>query len=233
MSQSIDHRRYPRIEVDSIASVRVAAPSSNFLPEHARARNISRGGVLLETTSLFPAGTIMNIALRLAPRSTSHSLTGVVRYALDAGMRRVGVEFTAASKSFLRTVRRSIRKRERLSDSKSVASLVARELYMFGDLDIEVYEAQKKPSVADFYIFAMANKPDQLDVIAHQLNESLRRHGLCPDNVVGENETGWVMSDYKNFIVMIFDQRLRNFYRLSSDWSILPRKRWLRRFRRA
>lgn len=67
--QGPERRKYPRIPFWYIVRYRVHAPTKKF--STARSKNLSLGGILLETSRYYPESTILEIELDV-PLDTQH-----------------------------------------------------------------------------------------------------------------------------------------------------------------
>jgi ribosome-associated protein len=86
--------------------------------------------------------------------------------------------------------------------------------------DIVLLDMRKITPVFDYFVIATGNSRRQLhaisDEIEHVLKEQLKdkRMGL-----EGYNESKWILLDYGNVVVHMFDQETREFYALEDFWS--------------
>jgi ribosome-associated protein len=53
----------------------------------------------------------------------------------------------------------------------------------------------------------------------------LKDEKLKPINIEGYNQAHWILMDYIDFIVNIFDKETRNFYQLEKIWGDAPVKK--------
>jgi|ERR1700728_2248109 Tfp pilus assembly protein PilZ len=83
----VDHRRSHRSPLDAAVLVR---QKSGAEPVAGSARDISVGGMFIETPSPFPFGTEVVIQMRLPGHKDEMALPGVVRWTRADGM---GIQF--------------------------------------------------------------------------------------------------------------------------------------------
>ena len=106
----------------------------------------------------------------------------------------------------------------------------------FGDLDPEVKLAlhcaeEKKAenlvvldlraiaSFAEFFVIASGSNQRQVQAIADEINEQLKKQvGTRPVRIEGYSGAEWVLLDYGDFIVHIFEKNAREFYDLERLW---------------
>jgi ribosome-associated protein len=75
-------------------------------------------------------------------------------------------------------------------------------------------------AVADFFIICQATSTTQVKAIADNVEHRVRE--LClelPYRHEGMNAAQWVLVDYVNIVVHIFQPETRKFYRLEEMWS--------------
>ena len=78
--------------------------------------------------------------------------------------------------------------------------------------------------VTDFFVIVTGNTNIQVRAIADEVEEQLRvRGGVKPIGREGESEARWVLLDYGDLVVHVFQPDEREFYRLERLWGDAPR----------
>jgi ribosome-associated protein len=77
--------------------------------------------------------------------------------------------------------------------------------------------------VTDYFLIATGSNDRQVHAIADAIEDSLREAGMKPIGREGERELKWVLLDYGDFVVHVFQAAEREFYRLEKLWSDAPR----------
>ncbi|MDO8964554.1 MAG: ribosome silencing factor [Coriobacteriia bacterium] len=77
--------------------------------------------------------------------------------------------------------------------------------------------------VTDYFLLATGANDRQVHAIADAVEGILRDHGVKPIGREGERELKWVLLDYGDFVVHVFQPDEREFYRLDKLWSDAPR----------
>ena len=85
--------------------------------------------------------------------------------------------------------------------------------------DIRIIDIEEVSSIADFFIIANGNNPSQVHAIADFVEEKLGRAGVSPKQVEGYRNANWVLMDYGDVIIHIFDRENRLFYDLERIWK--------------
>jgi ribosome-associated protein len=78
--------------------------------------------------------------------------------------------------------------------------------------------------VTDYFVIATGNTNIQVKAIAGEIEDQLReRGGVKPIGREGETEAKWVLLDYGDIVVHVFQPEERGFYRLEKLWGDAPR----------
>lgn len=74
-------------------------------------------------------------------------------------------------------------------------------------------------SFTEFFVITSGSNQRQVQAIADEINEQLKKQlSAKPIRVEGYNAADWVLLDYGDFIVHIFEQKQREFYDLERLW---------------
>jgi len=74
-------------------------------------------------------------------------------------------------------------------------------------------------SFTEFFVIAGSTNQRQVQAIADEINEQLKKQlSRRPLRIEGYNAAEWVLLDYGDFIVHIFDKDAREFYDLERLW---------------
>jgi ribosome-associated protein len=86
-------------------------------------------------------------------------------------------------------------------------------------LDLVVLDLRKGPAFTDFFVIGTGSNVRQVQAIADAIEEALRKKGVRPALVEGYARGEWVLLDYFDFIVHVFQPATRNFYGLERLWG--------------
>ena len=84
--------------------------------------------------------------------------------------------------------------------------------------DISVIDISGVTVHADYFLIASGNNRNQVQALSDSVEEALGRAGVSPRQVEGYNAANWVLMDYGDIIVHIFDRENRLFYDLERIW---------------
>jgi ribosome-associated protein len=73
--------------------------------------------------------------------------------------------------------------------------------------------------VADYFVICSGENERQLRAIQRTLLEELGEKGFRPERREGSSPSGWILLDYGDVIVHVFDREQRGYYRLEELWS--------------
>lgn len=84
--------------------------------------------------------------------------------------------------------------------------------------DISVIDISGVSVLADYFIIANGNNKSQVQALIDSVEEKLGRAGHHPKNVEGYQTGNWILMDYGDVIVHVFDRQNRLFYDLERIW---------------
>jgi len=85
-------------------------------------------------------------------------------------------------------------------------------------LDIVVLDLREIASFTDYFIITSGTNTRQVQAIADEVVEQLKKEGTRAARVEGYNTAEWVLVDYGDFIVHVFEDKARKFYDLERLW---------------
>lgn len=90
--------------------------------------------------------------------------------------------------------------------------------------DIIVIDVAELLVVTDFFVICTGRNDQQVRAIADEIEDQLREHAnIKPIGREGVQEGKWVLLDYVDMVIHVFQPEERDFYRLEKLWSDAPR----------
>lgn len=86
-------------------------------------------------------------------------------------------------------------------------------------IDILVLDLQGLTTIADYFVICSGASTTQVGAIADGISQALAREGVRPSHVEGEAEATWVLMDYGDVVVHIFEGQTRAYYSLERLWG--------------
>jgi len=74
--------------------------------------------------------------------------------------------------------------------------------------------------ITDFFVIASGNSDRQVKTIAEEVERHLKEtRGIQPYRREGEREAHWILLDYVDFVLHVFQKHDRDYYDLERLWS--------------
>ena len=89
-------------------------------------------------------------------------------------------------------------------------------------VDLRVLHLEKVSDFTDFFLICSGTSERQVQAIADAVQERMREGQVRPLHVEGFNRGQWVLLDYGDFVVHIFQEEPRRFYSLERLWGDAP-----------
>lgn len=84
--------------------------------------------------------------------------------------------------------------------------------------DIRVIDISEVSVLADYFLIASGKNRSQLQAMADEVEEKLGRAGYPMKQSEGYDNANWILLDFGDIIVHLFDQENRLFYDLERIW---------------
>src|SRR5262245_61730874 len=85
-------------------------------------------------------------------------------------------------------------------------------------LDPVVLDLREVASFTDFFVITSGANERQVQAISDEIYETLKKAGSTAARVEGHKTAEWILLDYGDFLVHVFDQKARSFYDLERLW---------------
>ena len=85
-------------------------------------------------------------------------------------------------------------------------------------LDLTVLDLRGVATFTDYFIISTGANKRQMQAIADEIVDQLKRRGSRAARVEGYQGAEWILVDYGDFIVHVFDEKSRRFYDLEYLW---------------
>lgn len=85
--------------------------------------------------------------------------------------------------------------------------------------DITILDIKNVSSITDYFVIANGSSPNQVKAIADAASESLYKRGEKARHSEGYQTASWVLLDFYNIVVHVFNKEDRQFYNLERLWG--------------
>ena len=106
-----------------------------------------------------------------------------------------------------------------LETSKKMAKIAVEALEDKKAEDLKVIDISTITVIADYFIIASGKNRNQIQALCDEVEEKLGRAGHPVKQIEGYDTAGWILMDFGDIIIHIFDTENRLFYDLERIWK--------------
>ncbi|MBN2455689.1 MAG: ribosome silencing factor [Sedimentisphaerales bacterium] len=92
--------------------------------------------------------------------------------------------------------------------------------------DIIILDLRGKSPVTDYFIIATGTSDRQMRTIADEINDAAKKTEIQLFGRAGYDQARWILLDYVDVIVHIFDSQYRDYYDLELLWGDAEKIKW-------
>lgn len=104
-------------------------------------------------------------------------------------------------------------------DSKQIAKIAFDALEDKKGVNIKIIDISNISILADYFIIAGGTNENQVKALADNVEEELAKADITPKQIEGYNNANWILMDYQDVIIHIFNEQDRLFFDLERIWS--------------
>ena len=112
-----------------------------------------------------------------------------------------------------------VMRKEEPMTPKEMALLLAQALDSKKGKDIRVLETDSVTTLADYFVLCTGTSAPQLKALADAGERAMKEAGILPHHVEGHRGGTWILQDYGDVVVHLFDKEARAFYDLDRLWE--------------
>ena len=105
-----------------------------------------------------------------------------------------------------------------VSTEKMMAQIACKAIDDKKGQDIKVIDIHTVSVIADYFVIASGTNSKQVQAIVDNVEEQLGRAGFEAKQIEGNRNSSWILMDYGDVIVHVFDEENRLFYDLERIW---------------
>ncbi|MFM7538357.1 MAG: ribosome silencing factor [Planctomycetota bacterium] len=92
--------------------------------------------------------------------------------------------------------------------------------------DIVILDMRKITPIYDYFVLSTGNSRRQIRTIAEETDRELNAVGDRRLGIEGYVASRWILQDYGDIVVHVFEPGARSFYELEELWTEAPRVDW-------
>lgn len=85
-------------------------------------------------------------------------------------------------------------------------------------LEMVVLDLREVANFTDYFLITSGNNVRQVQAIADEVVEQLKKQGTRAARIEGYQTAEWILVDYGDFVVHVFEDKARRFYDLERLW---------------
>lgn len=85
--------------------------------------------------------------------------------------------------------------------------------------DIKVIDIREVSPISDYFVLASGSNRNQVQAMADSVTERMHKAGFSLKQIEGYDSANWILLDFVDIVVHIFDRESRNFYDLERIWK--------------
>ena len=105
-----------------------------------------------------------------------------------------------------------------MSIEKEMAKIACKAIDDKKGQDIKVIDIHNVSVIADYFVIASGTNSNQVQAIVDNVEEQLGRAGYEAKQIEGNRSSSWILMDYGDVIIHVFDEENRLFYDLERIW---------------
>jgi ribosome-associated protein len=91
--------------------------------------------------------------------------------------------------------------------------------------DILILDLRSLTSITDYFVICSGSSTTQVGAVTDGIADALARTEVHPSHIEGEAESRWILMDYGDVVVHVFEEQTRAYYGLERLWGDAPRIR--------
>lgn len=108
-------------------------------------------------------------------------------------------------------------------ESNELVKIITSSLADKKGSDIMVYDVRTRSTITDFHVLATGLNPPHLKALFNETRLRMKAHDLACYRKSGTPDSGWIVADYIDVVVHIFNPTARQYYALDVLWKDMPR----------
>ena len=103
-------------------------------------------------------------------------------------------------------------------ESRELAKIAYNALDEKKGINISIIDISEISTLADYFIIAGGNNENQVKALANSVEEEMYKVDCRPKHIEGFDNANWILMDFSDIIVHVFNEEDRLFYDLERIW---------------
>ena len=103
-------------------------------------------------------------------------------------------------------------------ESRELAKIASHALDEKKGINISIIDISEISTLADYFIIAGGNNENQVKELANSIEEEMYKVDCKPKHIEGFDNANWILMDFSDIIVHVFNEEDRLFYDLERIW---------------
>lgn len=92
--------------------------------------------------------------------------------------------------------------------------------------NVVILDLRGLSSLTDFFVIGTGTSSRQMHAVVDDVHDYAKEIGRRPFRTADTKDTTWVLADYVDVVLHLFDEEHRNYYDLEGLWGDAPRIEW-------
>lgn len=103
-------------------------------------------------------------------------------------------------------------------ESRELAKIAYNALDEKKGINISIIDISEISTLADYFIIAGGNNENQVKALSNSVEEEMYKVDCKPKHIEGFDNANWILMDFSDIIVHVFNEEDRLFYDLERIW---------------
>ena len=108
-------------------------------------------------------------------------------------------------------------------NSTELVKIIAEGLADKKGSDIAIYDVRANSTITDFHVLATGLNPPHLKALFTETRLRMKAHDMACYRKSGMPDSGWIVADYVDVVLHLFNPTAREYYALDILWKDVPR----------
>ena len=106
-----------------------------------------------------------------------------------------------------------------MNTAQEMAAIVYKALDDKKAFDIKILDIKKISAVADYFVIADGTNKNQVQAMCDSVEEEMHKAGFSLRQREGRASGSWILLDFGDVIIHVFDKESRDFYNIERAWK--------------